>query len=100
MSITEILLILIIAVLVLKPEDIPSIFKNIRAARKYLQGLYKDIMHHLEEPKNSPENVNEMNKYLGKIIELEGKYDGKYEIDDIKAYYHKLLKTQVIKRSE
>lgn len=88
MSIIEILLILLVAVLVLKPEDIPLILKFIKSIRGYFVGIQRDIMKQFEEP----ENVEEMNRYLGKIIELDGKYDGKYDLHTIKSYYHKLLK--------
>jgi hypothetical protein len=88
MSILEILIILLVAVLVLKPEDIPLIIRFINNIRSYFLGIQIDIMKQFEEPSDA----EEMNRYLGKIIELDGKYDGKYDIHTIKSYYHKLLK--------
>lgn len=96
MSITEILLILLVALLVLKPEDIPAILKNIRYIRRYFSRLHRDIMEQFEEP----DDVNEVNKYLEKIVELEGKYEGEYSLSVIKPYYYKLLKSRARQNSK
>jgi Sec-independent protein translocase protein TatA len=88
MSITEILVVLVVALFVVKPEDVPSIVKGFRKIKSYLRGLQRDIMSKLEEP----EDVDEMNKYLEKISALGVKYDGEYDLDEVKEKYISLLK--------
>jgi Sec-independent protein translocase protein TatA len=88
MSITEILVVLVVALFVVKPEDVPAIVKGFRKIKRYLSGLQHDVMSKLEEP----EDVDEMNKYLEKISALGVKYDGEYSLDEVKEKYISLLK--------
>lgn len=88
MSIAEILVIIIIALFVIKPEDIPSILKYIKNIRRYFRNLSSDIMNKLE----IEEDHEEINRYLEKILALGDKYEGEYSLDQIKEYYNKLLK--------
>lgn len=90
MSITEILVVLLIALLVIKPEDVPTILKYIRNIRRYLRNLSSDIMSKLDDE----ERPEEINRYLEKIIALGDKYEGEYDLEQIKAYYSKLLRKQ------
>lgn len=88
MSIAEILVILVIAIIVIKPEDMPTILKYIKGIRRYLRSLSSDIMSKLDED----EDPEEINQYLEKIMALGDKYEGEYELELIKKHYSKLLK--------
>lgn len=87
MSIAEISVILVIALLVIKPEDMPTIIKYIRNIRRYLRNLSSDIISKLE----GEEDPEEINRYLEKILALGDKYEGEYDLEEIKKYYSKLL---------
>jgi Sec-independent protein translocase protein TatA len=88
MSITEILVVLIVALFVIKPEDMPAIVKGFRKLKRYVSSLQRDIMMTIEEP----EDATEMNKYLEKITALGARYDGEYSLDAVRGKYMELLK--------
>ncbi|MEY3197533.1 MAG: hypothetical protein RLZZ59_904 [Pseudomonadota bacterium] len=92
MSISEIGLILIIGLFVLKPQDMKAIGKFIKTTMDYLASFKKDMWKMLdEEDANNQKNSEQINMYLEKIIKISGKYDGEYDLGSVKAYYHKLL---------
>ena len=89
MSIGEIFVVMVVALLVIKPQDLPTIFKVFKQVRRYIRGITADIMSKFEDHE---EDVEEINRYLEKISGLDEKYEGPYELDEIKKYYHKILK--------
>ena len=89
MSISEIALVLLVALLVVKPEDVPEIIKAFKKIFRYFHKIKKDIASIFED---EAEDVGEINKYLLKISALDSKYEGDYTLEDIRAFYHKLLK--------
>jgi Sec-independent protein translocase protein TatA len=106
-SFGEIALITLVSLAVLKPSDIPNILRQIYGARRYLTKLSSGILSSINTPStitpsessienkskvdSSAEDAHNMNFYLEKILELNGKYDGEYSIESIKAHYHQLL---------
>lgn len=94
MSITEIVLIIIVALVVIKPEDIPSILKKLKELYKYIISIKKQIDKEIskitEEDKES-EDLEKINFYLKKIMDLGETYEGDYSLSDVKAEYHKLI---------
>lgn len=96
MTISEILLVLCIAVILVKPEDIPGIVKYIKRIIKYLRAIQKEVMDHFDEV----DDVEEMNLYLEKIASMNHKYEGEYDLASVKLYYHKLIKKQSKQQKE
>jgi len=94
MSFTEIALIIIVALVVIKPEDIPSIFKKIKELYKYIASIKKqfdrEINKIMEEDKTSDE-AEKINFYLKKIMDLGESYTGDYSLSDVKAQYHQII---------
>lgn len=86
MSIFELLVVFIVAILLIKPADIPHIAKNIRYIIKYIKSIQKDFFSYFEDM----DETEEINKYLTKIIELDGEYKGDYDLVEIRKYYQKL----------
>lgn len=91
MSFSEILLVLVVVLLVVKPEDLPEILSNCKKFSLYLQKAKNDIMALFED---EIEDIGEINKYLLKISALDARYDGEYKLPEIKSFYHKLLKAR------
>ena len=96
MSLIELLVILVIILLVLKPEDIPVLFRGVKKIKNYLNNIIEDISKLIEEGniKIDDEYLTDLNRYLKTIIEIQGYYNGKYNLEDIKDCYEKLLKNQ------
>ena len=94
LSFSEILVILVICILVLKPEDIPIIAKKFIEFKNYIFGIKKELIAkvHQDVYTEIEDNAQEINRYLEKIIELEGKYDGDYALSSVKKKYIKLIK--------
>ena len=94
MSFYEILLVLLIAILLLKPEDIPLVAKKFIQSKNYIFSIKEEIATaiHKEVYSEIEGDVADMNKYLEKIIEIEGKYDGDHDLISVKKKYTTLLK--------
>ncbi len=100
MSFAEFSIVILLAILLIKPKDLPFIVKKLKETFLYLSSLKKEVMKELdilssESPKK--EHYEEINLYLKKIMELDATYTGEYKISDIKAFYHKLLLQKRIK---
>jgi len=100
MSIGEILVILIVALLVIKPEDIPIITKKLLYFRTYITNLKNEIFEGVAEelPSDSKlidKELDEFNFYLEKIIKIEGNYHGEYELSALKKRYNKLVEDKI-----
>jgi hypothetical protein len=92
MSLTEILLVLILSVFVLKPADLKIIGRTISNIISYINKLKNEIFASIdEESGTNPKEQKQINDYMMKIIQLSGKYEGDYNLASVKAYYHKLL---------
>ncbi len=105
MSLFELLLIVIISLLVMKPEDIPKILAKIREIKSFISGTKQEIMSHLDvdNTKLSKKSIStdledemeQMNFYLQKIANLDSEYDGEYSLPLIKDHYRKLVKDKM-----
>jgi hypothetical protein len=94
LSFSEILLVLLVSVLLLKPEDLPLIMRKFIELKNYIFGIKEEIVTkiHQEIGAEIENDVADMNKYLEKIIEIEGKYDGDYNLSSVQKKYTTLLK--------
>lgn len=102
MSFSEILVILIVSVFCIKPQDIKEILTQIRQFRQFIKSNQQKINAYLEldEEQNrasimSDFGVDEINGYLAKILSLGHEYSGEYNIDEIKKYYDSIKKTNI-----
>lgn len=87
MSLAELLVVIIVGVFILKPEDLRYVVKNVRNFTKYLGRIKDEIFSSIDED----EDKDQINNYMKKILSIDGKYEGEYDLPSIKAYYHKLL---------
>ena len=101
MSMGEVLVIILIAILLIKPKDIPIIIDKVKDCAKFFRKLKAEIFSHFDNELNAQdkllqdefEQVDRINFYLEKIIQIEGKYEGNYDIDSIKDKYFALNNT-------
>jgi Sec-independent protein translocase protein TatA len=102
MSFSEILIVILLAVIILKPEDYISLIKNLRSIYKYIRSFRLEIENEISKITEEDDNKissEEVNFYIQKILELNEKYDGDYSLEDAKAQYHRLLlKTKIDKK--
>jgi Sec-independent protein translocase protein TatA len=95
MSLTEILLVVILGVFVLKPTDLKIIGRTIGNILSYINKLKNEIFSSIEEETGTTtKDQKQINDYMMKILQLSGKYEGDYNLASVKAYYHKLLLSQ------
>lgn len=109
MSLAEILVVLLVAGLVIKPNDIQMLLKKFREIKKQIYDVQNNIISYIEnenegsQRKNADEfklvDVEAMNYYLKKIISISGKYEGDYSFHDIKQKYNQLI-TQEIQKEQ
>jgi Sec-independent protein translocase protein TatA len=104
MSLGEIIVIAVIAILICKPEDITLIIKEFYKLKNYFseikQEVTKPFIDTIEKIKLEDENLNqnetvdEINMYLQKITSLNESYQGEYSLKAIKQYYYQLIKNK------
>jgi len=100
MSLGEIAIIIVVAILVCKPEDIKFMVKAFYRLKAYLQEIQQEIMGPIQEEVerlkssdlNAQEALEEMNLYLQKITELNERYSGDYNLPSVKKHYYKLIR--------
>lgn len=98
MSFSELIIILIVIVLVIKPEDLPSIFKQIRKFRSYFTDTKNEILSQMNISLDGNElgqNQDEINDYLKKISDMGSHYNGEYDLDKIRKHYENLLEEKI-----
>lgn len=100
MSFGEILVILIVALFVVKPEDIPAMISKFQHFRSLFTDWKKEILSSLSgatilNDEDLIKEAAELNFYLEKIIDLQGHYDGEYSIEKVKSKYYNLVKEKM-----
>ncbi len=107
MSLFELLVVIIVGVLVSKPEDLPKMIAKFKEIRAFVINTKKEIMSHIdpigELESSVAEDVNtdfgaemeQMNFYLEKISSLGSEYEGEYSMMDIKNHYRRLVNEQI-----
>lgn len=110
MSFWEILVIITVALLVIKPEDVPKIVSKVKEIRASLAKAKKDMISYFDFDKdnikdnggktnkiekNLEDEVEQMNFYLEKIASLNAEYQGEYDLGSVKEYYRKLMNQRI-----
>ena len=105
MSHFEILVILIVALLVVKPEDIPQIMSKLKELRAFVANTKKEIFSHFDPDRNAKSSkkasedlesqMEQMNFYLEKIGDLDSEYDGEYSLAPVKEHYRKVMNKKI-----
>jgi Sec-independent protein translocase protein TatA len=97
MSISELLVIFVVAFLVLKPEDLPQIAKKLKDFYSFFTRTKTEIMScfDLNHQDTVVDDLDQMNFYLEKIANLGRDYEGEYSLNNVKDYYQKIIKDSI-----
>jgi len=104
MSLFEILVILIVALLVVKPEDVPQIVSKLKELRAFVTNTKKEIFSHFDPDTNTKSKklsedlssqIEQMNFYLEKIGDLDSEYKGEYSLAPVKEHYRKVMNQKI-----
>lgn len=100
MSFGELCVVAIVAIIIMKPEDLPIIIKKIKYARKYIAHLKIEIINYFDKElridhKELEQDVDEINSYIKKIINLGSDYKGDYSLEDVKDKYKRLVTEKI-----
>lgn len=99
-SIGEIFVVAIIALLVVKPEEVPHLLRRALKIKDSFFSVVSDVKTsifsvasamHEEVPSDEME---EMNLYLKKIMQRGKEYSGEYNLNSVKRFYHRMVLTQ------
>ena len=101
MSFSELLVVFFVGVFLIKPADIPTIYKKLREIFLYFNTVKNEILKELDklapDTKDDHDSREQINFYLQKIMELDEVYNGDYSLNDVRAFYHRLLIQKRIK---
>ncbi len=109
MSLFELMVILLIGFLMIKPKDLPKLIKKFKEVRSFITQTKKEINSYIEPPANFNEKkqskdlnyeMKQMNFYLEKIANLDSKYEGDYSLSSVKEHYRKLINEKIKKEIE
>lgn len=106
MSLFELLVVVIVGILVAKPDDLPKIATKLKEIRAFITNTKKEITSQInsifdeDSEKNDKEqdfdsDMEQMNFYLEKISALGSDYQGEYSLSEIKSHYRKLVNEQI-----
>jgi Sec-independent protein translocase protein TatA len=100
MSFGELCVVAIVAIIIMKPEDLPIIIKKIKYARKYIAHFKTEIINYFDKElridhKELEQDVDEINSYIKKIINLGSDYEGDYSLEDVKDKYKRLVTEKI-----
>lgn len=89
LSWAETFVILVVALLVIKPQDIPVIVKHVRGFIRKCKEIQQEISRSVNEVIDQPEirdlkkEVEDVNKEIEYIVDREGKLQPTYDISDL-----------------
>ncbi len=97
MSIGEIIVVLIVLILVTKPEDLSKLFSIFYKIKKYFNNIHEEVAKYALEIKKETIEITEeekINIYLARIIDLGYKYQGELDLENIKQFYYTIIKNK------
>ena len=102
LSFSEIIVILIVMLLIVNPKDIPSIVKYLKKVKSKFNNLNSElhsVINNLSSESdsislNNNEDLNEINILLKEICDNGGRYDGEYDLKQIRKTHKKIVKAK------
>lgn len=98
MGISEIIVIILVAIILVKPEDIPKLAKKLKQARSYFTDIKSEIISQIdlgEDQKFAEQDQDKINYYLEKIASYGETYDGEYDLNQIKKRYDAIVSKKI-----
>jgi Sec-independent protein translocase protein TatA len=104
MSLSELLVIFVVAFLVIKPVDLPKIVKKIKEFNRFFTKTKQEIVSYFDPETKKKDislesDIEQINFYLEKIAKLGGEYEGEYSLDKIRERYHAVVKKSMKKNN-
>ncbi len=100
----EIIIVVLLAVIFCKPEDLSKIAKQFNQLKQWLDNTYKEIMSQInnssetieldnnrEEFEYSESERDKINFYITEILKLGGKVEADYDLSSLRSKYLELL---------
>lgn len=87
-SFSELLIVAVVTLLVVKPEDIPGILRTIGKGLGKLRELSREWANLLEEAQKQS-GMDDLKREMKTVIDLEGKEREAYPVEDMEALYPK-----------
>jgi len=94
LSFGEIIIVILVALLVVKPADIPIIVKKIHQLKSYFTNMKTIALSYVTKEldiDSFEQDPEQLNFYLQKIVNIQGFYDGEYNLTALKAKYNELV---------
>lgn len=94
MSLLEVFVVILVALMLLKPKDVPviiKIFKKLFCIINDFKEEFLDYINSIDEKDIVSKDVDKINFYLQKITSLGYGYNGDYNLEEIKSYYHEII---------
>ncbi|HJK86329.1 MAG TPA: DUF2672 domain-containing protein [Candidatus Megaira endosymbiont of Nemacystus decipiens] len=108
MSFFEIIVIFLVSLFLVKPEDAKHILKQFRnfkkASNKFFSSLAipslftEEIKANDQEHKLFDDEAEQVNLYLKKILRLGHEYDGEYSLENVKSFYESIIRKNTKKK--
>lgn len=102
MGMLELLVIFVVTIILVKPEDIPKIAQKIKQVRAYFTKGKADILSYLDidavgsgQEKLTLEDQDKINYYLEKIASHGESYNGEYDLEKIKDYFNSIVSNKL-----
>jgi sec-independent protein translocase protein TatB len=83
-SFSELILIAVVGLLVIKPQDIPVVMRHVMSFWREVRSLYLGLKRQVEEVMDEA-GVNDLRQNMTTIIDLEGKPQKAYDVSELKS---------------
>lgn len=104
MSIFEFFVVIIVGLLVLKPEDVPQVIEKFKEVKLFFSQAKREIKSSIESIPEFKElmhsddlesDSDQMNTYLEKIANLGSVYEGEYSLISIRNHYNRIIQKEL-----
>ena len=98
MGLSELIVIFFVAIILVKPDDLPILAKKINKLRSYFKQTKEEILSHMdisEDAEIFDQDHDSINYYLEKIANHGETYDGEYDLDKIKARFDSIVTRKI-----
>jgi len=104
MSIFEFFVVIIVGLLVLRPEDVPQVIEKFKEVKLFFSQAKREIKSSIESIPEFRElmhsddlesDADQMNAYLEKIANLGSVYEGDYSLAPIRNHYNKIIQKKL-----
>lgn len=100
MGISELAVIILVVIILVKPDDIPKLAKKLKQIRSYFVNIRSEIISQIDIDSNESqqfveEDQNKINYYLEKIASYGEVYEGEYDLNLIKKRFDDVVSKKV-----